>query len=64
MLKLCRAESCQALGAVADIDADHWWREVEVNLRGPMLCARAVLPDVPHVAVFDTAFHRDLPARR
>jgi hypothetical protein len=25
--------------AVAD-----WWREVEVNLRGPLLCARAVLP--------------------
>ncbi|HEY6794759.1 MAG TPA: acetate kinase [Kineosporiaceae bacterium] len=25
--------------------------------------ARRLLPDVPHVAVFDTAFHRDLPAR-
>jgi acetate kinase len=25
--------------------------------------ARKLLPDVPHVAVFDTAFHRDLPAR-
>jgi acetate kinase len=24
--------------------------------------ARAVLPDVPHVAVFDTAFHRTIPA--
>src|SRR6185437_15813020 len=23
--------------------------------------ARAALPDVPHVAVFDTAFHRTLP---
>lgn len=24
--------------------ADDWWRVVEVNLRGPFLCARAVLP--------------------
>ncbi len=24
--------------------ADEWWRVVEVNLRGPFLCARAVLP--------------------
>jgi NAD(P)-dependent dehydrogenase (short-subunit alcohol dehydrogenase family) len=27
-----------------DTDADEWWRVVEVNLRGPFLCARAVLP--------------------
>ncbi len=25
-------------------DASDWWRVVEVNLRGPFLCARAVLP--------------------
>jgi acetate kinase len=31
------------------------------NLQG-IRAARAVLPDVPHVAVFDTAFHRTIPA--
>src|SRR5205823_11069962 len=25
-------------------DADDWWRDVEVTLRGAYLCARAVLP--------------------
>ena len=25
-------------------DADHWWQCQEVNLRGPMLCSREVLP--------------------
>jgi len=30
------------------------------NLAG-ILAARAVFPDVPHVAVFDTAFHQTLP---
>ncbi|NED99693.1 acetate/propionate family kinase [Phytoactinopolyspora halotolerans] len=32
------------------------------NLAG-IRVAREVLPDVPHVAVFDTAFHQTLPAR-
>ena len=27
-----------------EADPDDWWRTIEVNLRGPMLCARAVLP--------------------
>lgn len=27
-----------------DTDVDEWWRVQEVNLRGPMLCSRAVLP--------------------
>jgi NAD(P)-dependent dehydrogenase (short-subunit alcohol dehydrogenase family) len=27
-----------------ETDPNDWWRTVEVNLRGPMLCARAVLP--------------------
>ncbi len=31
------------------------------NLEG-IRAARAVLPDIPHVAVFDTAFHRTIPA--
>jgi NAD(P)-dependent dehydrogenase (short-subunit alcohol dehydrogenase family) len=34
----------RALGVVAEIDADGWWREVETNLRGPFLFAHAVLP--------------------
>ena len=38
------AGSFQALGAAAQIDPDEWWREVEINLRGPFLCAHAVLP--------------------
>jgi NAD(P)-dependent dehydrogenase (short-subunit alcohol dehydrogenase family)/uncharacterized protein YndB with AHSA1/START domain len=27
-----------------ETDVDDWWRVQEVNLRGPMLCSRAVLP--------------------
>lgn len=33
-----------AIGPVWDVDPDRWWRELDVNLRGPFLCARAVLP--------------------
>ncbi len=33
-----------AIGELAKVDPDDWWREVEINLRGPALCARAVLP--------------------
>jgi NAD(P)-dependent dehydrogenase (short-subunit alcohol dehydrogenase family) len=43
-LLINNAGMLQALGVVADIDADDWWREVEVNLRGPFLFAKAVLP--------------------
>ena len=32
------------IGPLADTDADAWWRCLEINLRGPLLCARAVLP--------------------
>ena len=32
------------------------------NLRG-LTAARSLLPKVPHVAVFDTAFHQSMPAR-
>jgi acetate kinase len=32
------------------------------NLRG-LRAARTLLPDVPHVAVFDTAFHQSMPPR-
>lgn len=37
------AGSFQALGPIWQVDPDAWWRDVTVNLRGPMLCARAVL---------------------
>jgi NAD(P)-dependent dehydrogenase (short-subunit alcohol dehydrogenase family) len=32
------------VGPLAESDPDAWWRCVEVNLRGPLLCSRAVLP--------------------
>jgi NAD(P)-dependent dehydrogenase (short-subunit alcohol dehydrogenase family) len=32
------------LGPIAENDPAEWWRCQEVNLRGPFLCARAVLP--------------------
>jgi NAD(P)-dependent dehydrogenase (short-subunit alcohol dehydrogenase family) len=32
------------VGPVWEVEPDAWWRTVEVNLRGPFLCARAVLP--------------------
>ena len=38
------AGSFRALGNAAQVDPDEWWREVEINLRGPFVCARAVLP--------------------
>jgi 3-oxoacyl-[acyl-carrier protein] reductase len=34
----------QALGEFWKIDPDDWWRELEINVRGPLLCSRAVLP--------------------
>jgi NAD(P)-dependent dehydrogenase (short-subunit alcohol dehydrogenase family) len=43
-LLINNAGRLHALGVVADVDADDWWREVEVNLRGPLLCIKAVLP--------------------
>ena len=32
------------LGPMWDAGADDWWRSFEVNLRGPYLCSRALLP--------------------
>src|SRR5262249_24477982 len=32
------------IGPFVDSDPDEWWRVLDVNVRGPMLCARAVLP--------------------
>src|SRR5579859_1428186 len=34
----------EVCGPISNVDPDLWWREVEVNLRGPFLSARAVLP--------------------
>lgn len=38
------AASFHAFGAPWEVDPKVWWRDVEVNALGPMLCARAVLP--------------------
>jgi NAD(P)-dependent dehydrogenase (short-subunit alcohol dehydrogenase family) len=38
------AGSWGQVGPVAGSDAELWWRDVEVNLRGTYLCTRAVLP--------------------
>jgi NAD(P)-dependent dehydrogenase (short-subunit alcohol dehydrogenase family) len=32
------------LGPMWEIDPGKWWRCIDVNLRGPFLCSRAVLP--------------------
>jgi NAD(P)-dependent dehydrogenase (short-subunit alcohol dehydrogenase family) len=31
-------------GLLWEVEAEDWWRVLEVNVRGPFLCARAVLP--------------------
>lgn len=38
------AGSFSGVGALWEVDAERWWRDVETNLRGSMLCAQAVLP--------------------
>lgn len=32
------------IGPLATTDPDDWWQALEVNVRGPLYCARAVLP--------------------
>ena len=32
------------VGATWEVDPDEWWRCIDVNLRGPFLCARAIVP--------------------
>jgi NAD(P)-dependent dehydrogenase (short-subunit alcohol dehydrogenase family) len=34
----------EPLGPLADGDPDEWWHGVEINAKGPYLCARFVLP--------------------
>ena len=36
----------EAFGAVADVDADDWWLDVTVNLRGSFNVMQAVLPEM------------------
>jgi NAD(P)-dependent dehydrogenase (short-subunit alcohol dehydrogenase family) len=36
----------RAIGQVTDVDADDWWREIEINLRGTFLCSQEVLPSM------------------
>jgi NAD(P)-dependent dehydrogenase (short-subunit alcohol dehydrogenase family) len=49
------AAQLRALGEVWQVDPEGWWRDVEINLRGPFLCARAVLqpPHRRHIAAAD-----------
>lgn len=37
---------CEAIGPTWEVDPTLWWHDVEVNLRGPFLCSRAVLPQM------------------
>jgi acetate kinase len=54
---LVDAEVERAIGELAVLAPLHNGRAIEEIRR-----AREALPDVPHVAVFDTAFHRTMPA--
>jgi len=38
------AGSFYALGPVAEVDADTWWRDVSINLLGTFNCCQVVLP--------------------
>jgi NAD(P)-dependent dehydrogenase (short-subunit alcohol dehydrogenase family) len=40
------AATCLAVGPLAASDPQAWWRDVEIGLRGPFLCTRAVLPSM------------------
>jgi 3-oxoacyl-[acyl-carrier protein] reductase len=40
------AATFKAIGAVWEVDEDHWWEDMTNNVLGPMLCCRAVLPDM------------------
>jgi NAD(P)-dependent dehydrogenase (short-subunit alcohol dehydrogenase family) len=38
------AATFQAIGGVWEVEPEEWWRDVTVNLYGPLLCIREVLP--------------------
>lgn len=40
------AGALKPFGPLWENDANEWWRNIEVNVRGPMLCAKAVLPQM------------------
>jgi NAD(P)-dependent dehydrogenase (short-subunit alcohol dehydrogenase family) len=40
------AGSNVVFGPLWEVDLDQWWRDVTINLRGPALCAAAVLPEM------------------
>jgi NAD(P)-dependent dehydrogenase (short-subunit alcohol dehydrogenase family) len=40
------AGRAQSVGPPWEADPDDWWADVEVNLRGPFLCAHALLPSM------------------
>ena len=42
-LLVCNAGQFGPVGPLAATDPDEWWQVLEVNLRGPVYCARAVL---------------------
>jgi NAD(P)-dependent dehydrogenase (short-subunit alcohol dehydrogenase family) len=43
-LLVSNAAQAGPIGPIAATDPDEWWQALEVNLRGPLYCARAVLP--------------------
>jgi NAD(P)-dependent dehydrogenase (short-subunit alcohol dehydrogenase family) len=43
-LVVANAGRFEAAGPLWETDPDEWWRDVEVNVRGPLLLLRAVLP--------------------
>ena len=45
-LLVCAAGVATPFGPTWQVDEDVWWRTLEVNLRGPQLWARTVLPDM------------------
>jgi NAD(P)-dependent dehydrogenase (short-subunit alcohol dehydrogenase family) len=38
------AGTVKPFGPLWETDVDEWWRGMEINVRGPMVCSRAVLP--------------------
>lgn len=38
------AATLEPLGPLDQVDPAQWWQAMEINVRGPFLCARAVLP--------------------
>ena len=67
------------INPVWETDPEHWWRAMEVHVRGSFLCARAVLPgmiarqkgrivnvvsnDMPQGVQMPAAQFRPIPAR-